>query len=247
MLTRLSTRGSQPDLPFHTYGVLSSQKQNNFIHKQKTVNSQIVGLVTKKMLFEKPRHTSAKNVLKFRFYIQIVNRPACIMICPKLPGKILTVTLPKERFSDWSEWARTAQSVVCWAHCPAWCSVTGSILLWASGRGDFSLGVNMVSGSIPPNSFRWEYKLRSSLCTHAFHRTDSKDPDIHVLDGWMPATKHIQHAPSMKTECDYLYGWIKIRSHTQKSHPRWWTLEIQLGTQKKKADLKAVWEQGSLM
>ena len=39
------------------------------------------------------------------------------------------------------------------------------------------------------NPFRWEHKLRSSLCTHAFHRTDWKDPDIHVLGGWMPATK----------------------------------------------------------
>ena len=34
----------------------------------------------------------------------------------------------------------------------------------------------------------WAYKPRSSLCTHAFHRTDSIDPDIYVLDGWMPAT-----------------------------------------------------------
>ena len=25
---------------------------------------------------------------------------------------------------------------------------------------------------------------------------------------------------STKTECDYLYGWIKKRSHTQKSHPK---------------------------
>ena len=39
------------------------------------------------------------------------------------------------------------------------------------------------------NSFGWDYKLRSSLCTPAFHHTHSKDPDIHVLDGWMPATK----------------------------------------------------------
>ena len=30
---------------------------------------------------------------------------------------------------------------------------------------------------------RCEYKPRSSLCIHAFHRTDSKDPDVHVLDG----------------------------------------------------------------
>ena len=25
---------------------------------------------------------------------------------------------------------------------------------------------------------------------------------------------------STKTECDYLNGWIKKRSHTQKSHPK---------------------------
>ena len=44
---------------------------------------------------------------------------------------------------------------------------------------------------------------------------DSKDPDIHVLDGWIPATQHTQHAPSTKTECDYLSGWIKKQSHMQ--------------------------------
>ena len=32
--------------------------------------------------------------------------------------------------------------------------------------------------------------------------------------------KHTQHALSTKTECDYLNGWIKKRSHTQKSHPK---------------------------
>ena len=32
--------------------------------------------------------------------------------------------------------------------------------------------------------------------------------------------KHTQHAPSTKTECDYLNGWIKKRSHTQKSHQK---------------------------
>ena len=56
----------------------------------------------------------------------------------------------------------------------------------------------MGSDSIPPpppllppknTSFRWEYKPRSSLCTHEFHCTDSKDSNIHVLNGWMPATK----------------------------------------------------------
>ena len=70
-----------------------------------------------------------------------------------------------------------------------WCSIAGSILLWASCRGYFSLELTWVPTPFPKNSFGWEYKPRSSLRTHAFHRTDSKDPDIHVLDGWMLATK----------------------------------------------------------
>ena len=32
--------------------------------------------------------------------------------------------------------------------------------------------------------------------------------------------KHTQQAPSTKTECDYLNGWIKKRSHTQKISPK---------------------------
>ena len=47
----------------------------------------------------------------------------------------------------------------------------------------FSLGVNMGSDSIPYNFFGLEYNPKSSLCTHALHRTDSKDPGIHVLNG----------------------------------------------------------------
>ena len=53
----------------------------------------------------------------------------------------------------------------------------------------FLLELAWVLAPFPKNSFEWEYKLRSSLCTHAFYRSDSKDPDIHVLDGWMLATK----------------------------------------------------------
>ena len=44
---------------------------------------------------------------------------------------------------------------------------------------------------------------------HAFHWTDWKDPDIHILDRWMPATKHTQHSPSWKMERDHIYDWIK--------------------------------------
>ena len=56
-------------------------------------------------------------------------------------------------------------------------------------EGIFPLELPWVLTPFPQNSFGWEYRPRSSLCAHAFHLTDSKDPDIHVLDGWMPATK----------------------------------------------------------
>ena len=45
--------------------------------------------------------------------------------------------------------AKNAQLAVCWSRCPAWCSITGSTLFWASGRKDFSLGVSVGSDSIP--------------------------------------------------------------------------------------------------
>ena len=116
----------------------------------------------------------------------------------------------------------------------AWCTIVSSIFFWASGRprGDLLLEGDMAP--FPPKSFGWAYKPRSGLRTHAFHRTDSKHPDIHVLDRWMQQQKHTHHAPSTKSECDYLYSWIEKRSHTQKSHPKWWTPEMQLGTQKKR-------------
>ena len=91
----------------------------------------------------------------------------------------------------------------------------------------------MGSDSIPQNSFGWTYKPGSSLCIHAFHCMDSKDPDVGVLDGWMPETKHTRHAPSLKTECDYPNGWTKnghIRKNLkQKGEPQ----RSSWGTQKK--------------
>ena len=68
---------------------------------------------------------------------------------------------------------------------PAWCSIAGSNLLQASGRGDFPLEITWVLTPFPQSSFRWKYKPISTLCTHAFHYKDSKDTDIPVLDGWM--------------------------------------------------------------
>ena len=79
---------------------------------------------------------------------------------------------------------------MCWVHCPEWCSIAGSILLWASGRGDFSLRANMGSDSIP-QKLSDEIINRGLVCAyiHSIARTQSKDPDIHILDRWMPAKK----------------------------------------------------------
>ena len=68
-----------------------------------------------------------------------------------------------------------------------------------------------------------------------FHRSDSKDHDVHVLDGWMPATKKTSsmHHPRRRNVVILMVG-LKTRSHTQNSHSKWWTPEIELGMQKEK-------------
>ena len=73
----------------------------------------------------------------------------------------------------------------------------------------FPLELTWILTPFPKISFRWEYKPRSSLCKHAFHHTNTKDPDIHVLEGECWQQKHTQHAPSLKTDCGYLNSWIK--------------------------------------
>ena len=123
---------------------------------------------------------------------------------------------------------RNSSLVVYWAHCPAWCCIVGLILLWGEFflvEGIFPLELlTWIQTPFPQNSWRWEYKVRSSLCTHSFHHTDSKDPDIHVLDRWIPVTK--PHPACTIHECDYLHSWIQKRLRTQKSHLKWWTPEI---------------------
>ena len=101
----------------------------------------------------------------------------------------------------------------------------GSTFLWISGKWD----------SIPQKLFGWEYRLRSSLCTHAYHCTDSKDPGILVLDGWMPATKTPSiHHPQRQNVT------TSVASHTQTSHPKWWTPEIKLGNAEEEGDVDAL-------
>ena len=51
-----------------------------------------------------------------------------------------------------------------------------------SGRGDFSLGVNMGSNSIFPKTLTDASIDRGLVCALK-HSTDSKDLDVYVLDG----------------------------------------------------------------
>ena len=51
------------------------------------------------------------------------------------------------------------------------------------------LGFNIDSDSTSCSSFGWEFKPKFDRCTSAFHRRDSKDPDIHVLDMVMLTAK----------------------------------------------------------
>ena len=137
---------------------------------------------------------------------------------------------------------RNGSLVVCWAHCPALCSVVGSILLWGFFfflvKGFLSLQLTWVLTPFPtppppplthphPQTIADESTHRGLVCArmHSIARSQK----ILTLRSWTRGRrqqKHTQHAPSTKMECDYLYGWIKKRSHTQKSHQKWWTPEI---------------------
>ena len=110
-------------------------------------------------------------------------------------------------------WAGIAQSLVRWARslndAASWfppCSEP-------SDKGDSSLGLSIGSESFP------KYKLRSSPCRHAFHRIDSKDPDIHVIDECLQQ-KHMQHTQSTRIVLDKKQKQNKKTSHTQKPHTR---------------------------
>ena len=91
------------------------------------------------------------------------------------------------------------------------------------GRGDFSLGFGLHSPkSVSDESINW-----GLVCAH-MHSIARTQKILMFMSYTVECRQqqHTQQAPSTKTECDYLYGWIKKRSHTQKSHPKWWTPEI---------------------
>ena len=101
-------------------------------------------------------------------------------------------------------------------------------------EGIFPLELAWVLTPFPQISLGFEYQLRSSLCTHAFHRMESKDPDIHVLDGWMPATKTLSvHHPRRQNVTTSMVGLKNehiCKNLTQSGEPQ----RYSWGTQKRK-------------
>ena len=90
-----------------------------------------------------------------------------------------------------------------------------------SVEGTFPLELTWVLTPFPKKSFGWEYKPRSSLGTHAFHHTDYKDPDIHVLDAWMPAIQPSMHHPQRRNTNTSMLGLKKNKpSHILKISTR---------------------------
>ena len=82
-------------------------------------------------------------------------------------------------------------------------------------EGIFPLELTWDLNPFHRNSFvGWEYKPSSSLCAHEFHRKDSIDPGIQVLDGWMPATK-TNPAYAIHEEGAWLLQWM-FKKQTKK-------------------------------
>ena len=77
----------------------------------------------------------------------------------------------------------------------------------------------MSSDSIPPKTLSDESINRSLAYAqmHCIARTQKILTSMSQT-GECRQQKHTQHALSTKTECDYLYGWIK-NGH-KKSHPK---------------------------
>ena len=76
----------------------------------------------------------------------------------------------------------------------------------------------MGSNSIPPKTLSDESINRGLVCAHMhiIARTQK------ILTCECRKQEHTQHAPSTKTECDYLNGWIKKNGHIRKNlTPKW--------------------------
>ena len=125
-----------------------------------------------------------------------------------------------------------------WARCPQ-CRGFDPPLGTLSGRGDFSLGVNMGSNSIPPKTPSDESINRGLVCAHMHFITWTQKILTFMIDGWMPATKTHPACTIHKTECDYLNGWIKkrvtyVKISPKSGEPQRYSWGTQLKKKKKK-------------
>ena len=80
-------------------------------------------------------------------------------------------------------------------------------------EGIFPLELTWVLTPFPKKSFGQEYKTRPSLCTQAFHHTDSWDPDIHALVLLMPVTK-THPACTIHKDGMWLPQWLDCKTVT---------------------------------
>ena len=113
--------------------------------------------------------------------------------------------------------ARIAQSLMCWARCPVWWSIVGC---GPPIKGIFPLDWTQVLTPFPTTLLDESVK-QGLVCAHMHCIAQTqKIPDIHVLDGWMPATKTYPACTIHKTECDYLYGLIEKRVTYAKISPK---------------------------
>ena len=87
----------------------------------------------------------------------------------------------------------------------------------------FPLELTWVLTQFPPKTLSDESINQGLVCAH-MHSIALTQKILTFMSktGECRQEKHTQHAPSTKTECDYLNGWItKTRPHTQKSVPNW--------------------------
>ena len=80
----------------------------------------------------------------------------------------------------------------------------------------------MGSDSIPLDTLLDDSINRGLVCAHM--HSNARTQKVLTFMSWThecQQQKHTQLSLSTEMECNYLNGWIKKRSHTQKSHPKW--------------------------
>ena len=99
----------------------------------------------------------------------------------------------------------------------------------------------MVSDFIPPQTLLEESRNGGLVCAHMHSITRTqKISTVMSKVGECRQQEHTQHAPSMKTECDCLFGWIRngqIRKNlTQNDEPQRYIWEYR-----RRSDCSILW------